>query len=128
MAPIDSKSRWHLDSHFRTVYPLLTQWWFCETHTHQPPYRHSRGDISFPAFFFIQWGRTFCKRIIPSMESSPLPSFLFNMMHRVVTELVFDGNNPSSRLKKIPQDIPHIWSSSTLYTDEDRSFEDNNVF
>ena len=92
-----------------------------EKHTHQPPYRHSRGDI-IPAFFLYNDVHQFYTNYILD-QIEPFTLIVIEHQHNVITELVFDGTTLHQSKKDHQQ--AHIWSSSTLYTDEDRRRRQN---
>jgi hypothetical protein len=115
LAPIDSNAggTWIATSEQFTL--CLLNGGFVK-HKQNPPYRHSRGHIIFD-FFSYKGVEHFVKDY--SFDGiEPFTLILIQHDGRVVNELVFDGQQIHHVL--IPQDIPHIWSSSTLYTEADR--------
>jgi uncharacterized protein with NRDE domain len=87
-----------------------------EKHTHQPPYKHSRGNI-IPDFFLFKDVKDFSTNY--NLENiEPFTLIIIEHIHAEVTELVFDGYK-LHHFKKDNQQA-HIWSSSTLYSSDDR--------
>lgn len=87
-----------------------------EKHTHQPPYRHSRGNIILDFFSYQSVGEFCLDYNLQQIE----PFTLIIVEHETsqLVELVFDGHQLHQAIKDHEQ--THIWSSSTLYTEEDR--------
>lgn len=87
-----------------------------EKHTHQPPYRHSRGNI-IPDFFLFKNVFDFCTNY--NLENiEPFTLIIIEHLHVEVSELVFDGYKLHHTKKDNQQ--AHMWSSSTLYSIDDR--------
>lgn len=87
-----------------------------EKHTHQPPYRHSRGNIIPDFFLYKNVNDFYSKYDIENIE--PFTLIIIEHKNSEVTELVFDGYKLHLARKDNQQ--AHIWSSSTLYTADDR--------
>ncbi len=85
-------------------------------HTSNPTYRHSRGHIIFDFFLYNNVGKFLQEYRFEDIE--PFTLILINHEGRVVTELVYDGKAIHHAL--VNQETPHIWSSSTLYSEADR--------
>jgi len=87
-------------------------------HTHNPPYRHSRGDI-IPAYLTFDTIHNFLEYYyLDGIE----PFMLILYEHNNLYEMRWDGNK--HHLKKLNTDKPHIYSSVTLYTET--AIEDRN--
>lgn len=115
LAPIDSTAggTWIATSEQFTL--CLLNGGFVK-HTQNPPYRHSRGHIIFD-FFSYNNVEHFVKDY--SLENiEPFTLILIEHQDRRVNELVYDGQEIHHA--SIVQDEPHIWSSTTLYTEADR--------
>ena len=114
--PIDSKAG-------GTWIALSNQFTICllnggfEKHKHQPPYRHSRGQIIPDFFLYNEVNEFVSKYDLHNIE--PFTLIIIDNLHADITELVFDGVHLHQSKKDRQQ--AHIWSSSTLYSIEDRN-------
>lgn len=81
-------------------------------HTHNPPYRHSRGDI-IPAYLTFENIHEFLDYYyLDGIE----PFTLILHEHSKLYEMRWDGEK--HHLKELDASIPHIYSSVTLYSED----------
>lgn len=86
-----------------------------EKHKHQPPYRHSRGLVvlDFSSFNNVNQFAT-------NYDFSGIEPFTLVIVEQnqalTLHELRWDGKK--IWVKKLNEQVPHIWSSTTLYTNE----------
>jgi len=79
------------------------------THLHSPPYRKSRGQVVLDFFSYQETSRFFDEYFFEGIE----PFTLLVVEGKNLFE--FRWNAPSSSLIKLNANLPHLWSSSTLY-------------
>lgn len=81
-------------------------------HQRQPPYRRSRGLVLLDVFQYDSF-QTFTERYnFIDIE----PFTILSYKNKCLFELRWDAHN--KHLKKLENDLPHIWSSATLYPPE----------
>jgi hypothetical protein len=87
-----------------------------EKHKHQPPYRHSRGLVLVD-FFSLEDIDTFYRQYnVDQIE--PFTLLIVEHASRRMVEIVYDGTQLF--LKEMNSEQAHIWSSTTLYSIEQR--------
>lgn len=115
LAPIDSNAggTWIATSQHYTL--CLLNGGF-EKHVSQPPYRHSRGKIILDFFEYNS-----ITDFIQTYDVSQLEPFTLVLIEHHSNDLhqcVFEGQHLQQT--KMQKDQAHIWSSSTLYQDEEK--------
>lgn len=86
-----------------------------ERHKRQLPYRRSRGLLLLDYFDYPG-----TSQFLKGYNFSGIEPFTMVMYDKGdLTELRWDGN--IQYIKAIPPDMPHIWSSATLYTEQARA-------
>ena len=89
-----------------------------ENHTHQPPYRQSRGQVILDFFKFDTVDNFISNYSFENIENFTLV-IIHHKSHLQLCEFRWDGSTLSYASKN-PQEA-HIWSSSTLYSQEIRT-------
>ena len=88
-----------------------------EKHIPSPPYRHSRGLVILD-FFRYQKVDDFVKAYdVHRIE--PFTMIVVEHATQSIAELVHDGQQ--IHIRQMDKTIPHIWSSSSLYSPEDKA-------
>jgi hypothetical protein len=86
-----------------------------EKHQHQPPYSRSRGLVLLDYFRWPEFSKFSMEYEFEGIEP-------FTMVVCEVNNLIeFRWDGSRGHIKNLSHDIPHIWSSSTLYENEARS-------
>ena len=87
-----------------------------EKHKHQPPYRLSRGILLLDSYTFKDLHEFTSQYDLLNIE--PFTMVQFQLSNSLITEVRWDGSK--SYLKDYDHTVPHIWSSSSLYSKEVR--------
>ncbi|MCH8546675.1 MAG: NRDE family protein [Cryomorphaceae bacterium] len=87
-----------------------------EKHRYNPPYGHSRGWIVLNSFKFTSLKTYSEKYILENIE--PFTLVRFNTSGNI-EEFRWDGRDV--HYKTLPNDLPHIWSSASLYNSQMQS-------
>ena len=85
-------------------------------HKHSPPYRLSRGIILLDSFEYANLEAFSKQYVLDQIE--PFTMVQFQIKTRNVCEMRWDGE--STHYKNLDSSIPHIWSSTSLYSTEVR--------
>lgn len=85
-----------------------------ENHPHQPPYKKSRGLVVLD-FFNYQTARQFADEYDFS-DIEPFTMVVINHAPELLTVHELRWNGQQVYLRNMPANVPHIWSSVTLYT------------
>ncbi len=101
-------------------------------HHHKPPYRHSRGKIILD-FFQYKNVESFANDY-DLQDIEPFTLIIIEHDKREIHQLVYDESKLHHEI--LNNDLPHIWSSASLYTEEDRTrrrvyfehFLQNNIY
>ena len=81
-------------------------------HKHRPPYRESRGIIA-KSFFNHKHPRTYFQELnLDGIEPFTMIIVHENKLYE------FQWNEKAKHINQLDSSLPHIWSSSTLYTAE----------
>jgi uncharacterized protein with NRDE domain len=118
-APLDSEKggSWiALEKHSGRIACLLNG--ARKKHNRNPPYRKSRGRIVLEVFLGESF-ESYCKDAdLKGIEPFTL---ILGSTHKLI-ELVWDGKEKEITLKN--HKLPHIWSSSTLYNQEEKIYKE----
>lgn len=86
-------------------------------HSHNPPYRHSRGLVILDFFAFKNVETFFDNYNLKEIE--PFTLIIIDNTLRKLYQIVFDGNK--THLETKDESVAHIWSSVSLYSEEERN-------
>lgn len=85
-----------------------------ESHNYNPPYRHSRGKLILDYFSFPDLATFYKEYNFENLEPFTLLILEKNEMYELIS------NDSHLRLKELDRKRPHIYSSSSLYTDNSK--------